>query len=505
MIGLPSFAGEFCADQDSADGAASDLETNAGWSSSEESDDSESAAGTPSRQKQPPRVLRVAFGANARARLHGNIDAAAQVLDAGTHAGAGTKSPGRVGANRERSSAAAGAAVPARTPAAPREAASSSSSQSLTHRIKHVGQTPDRQGPFTIEPSDLPRSQVAHPAVAPWPEKLEIKVLGAADLTIRLIRTDSLTGKLMFCVQDLFDWRSPDIPQWKRQEHIAAALDRVAEESGVPRGSIYYSRPLAVAASGEYVRPPDVAVYVSAHTMAKIAAARGTYRPAGRHAWAVQEKLIDEVSRLTFLAEHLSPSNAQSAPAIRDPRVPHDLRELEEGLVALDVEAQQEFVGRAIAHLTCVVDGEGATEGDRLYRALRLIACGPEGMQSVCSAESATASRDDFTDDEDASEREAGLDQPIEINQDLLDGLREMFADRPELYVALAPFFVDRLRCAFLAARCSPRHRCDACCGAATPSSARRAPRCEPSVTLQRSRCTSTTTSRIARLAHRPI
>ena len=51
MIGLPSFAGEFCADQDSADGAASDLETNAGWSSSEESDDSESAAvpGTPSR------------------------------------------------------------------------------------------------------------------------------------------------------------------------------------------------------------------------------------------------------------------------------------------------------------------------------------------------------------------------------------------------------------------------------------------------------------------------
>jgi len=67
MIGLPSFAGEFCADQDSADGAASDLETNAGWSSSEESDDSESAAvgGTPSRQKQPSRVLRVAFGANA--------------------------------------------------------------------------------------------------------------------------------------------------------------------------------------------------------------------------------------------------------------------------------------------------------------------------------------------------------------------------------------------------------------------------------------------------------
>jgi hypothetical protein len=43
--------------------------------------------------------------------------------------------------------------------------------------------------------------------VAPWPEKLEIKVLGAADLTIRLIRTDSLTGRLMFCVQDLFDWR----------------------------------------------------------------------------------------------------------------------------------------------------------------------------------------------------------------------------------------------------------------------------------------------------------
>ena len=131
MIGLPSFAGEFCADQDSADGAASDLETNAGWSSSEESDDSESAAvpGTPSRQKQPPRVLRATFGANARARLHGNIDAAAQVLDAGTHAGAGTKSPGRVGANRERSSAAAGAAVPARTPAAPREVASSSSSQ----------------------------------------------------------------------------------------------------------------------------------------------------------------------------------------------------------------------------------------------------------------------------------------------------------------------------------------------------------------------------------------
>ena len=145
MIGLPSFAGEFCADQDSADGAASDLETNAGWSSSEESDDSE--PGTPSRRKHSPRVLRVAFGANARARLHGNIDAAAQVLDAGTHAGAGTKSPGRVGANREWSSAAAGAAVPARTPAAPREAASSSSSQSLTHRIKHVGQTPDRQGP----------------------------------------------------------------------------------------------------------------------------------------------------------------------------------------------------------------------------------------------------------------------------------------------------------------------------------------------------------------------
>jgi hypothetical protein len=77
--------------------------------------------------------------------------------------------------------------------------------------------------------------------VAPWPEKLEIKVLGAADLTIRLIRTDSLTGKLMFCVQDLFDWRSSDVPQWKRQEHIAAALDRVAEESGVPRGSVCYS------------------------------------------------------------------------------------------------------------------------------------------------------------------------------------------------------------------------------------------------------------------------
>jgi hypothetical protein len=69
-----------------------------------------------------------------------------------------------------------------------------------------------------------------------------------------------------------------------------------------------------------------------------------------------------------------------------------------------DVEVQQEFVRRAIAHLTCVVDGEGATEGDRLYRALRLIACGPEGMQSVCSAESATASRDDSTDDEDASD-----------------------------------------------------------------------------------------------------
>jgi hypothetical protein len=203
MIGLPSFADAFCANQDSADGAAFDLETNAGWSSSEESDDSESAAmpGTPSRQKQPPRV----FGANARARLHGNIDAAAQALDAGTHAGAGTKSPGRVGANREWSSAAAGAAVPARTPAAPRETASSSSSRSLTHRIKNVGQTPDRLGPFTIEPSDLPRSQVAHPAVAPWPEKLEIKVLGAADLTIRLIMTDSLTGKLMFCAQDLFD------------------------------------------------------------------------------------------------------------------------------------------------------------------------------------------------------------------------------------------------------------------------------------------------------------
>jgi hypothetical protein len=125
-------------------------------------------------------------------------------------------------------------------------------------------------------------------------------------------------------------------------------------------------------------------------------------------------------------------------------------------------------------------------------------------MQSVCLAESAAASRDDSTDDEDASE--AGLDKPIEINQDLLDGLHEMFADRPELYVALAPFFVDRLRCAFLAARRSPaRHRCDACCGAATPSSARRAPRCEPSATLQRSHCTSTTTSRIARLAHRPI
>jgi hypothetical protein len=158
MIGLPSFAGEFCADQDNADGAASDdLETNAGWSSSEESDDSESAAigGTPSRQKHPPRVSRIAFGASARARLHGKIDAAAQVLDAGTHAGAGTKSPGRVGANKEWSSAAAGAAVPARTPATPREASSSSSSQSLTHRIKNVGQTPDRQGPFTIEPSEF--------------------------------------------------------------------------------------------------------------------------------------------------------------------------------------------------------------------------------------------------------------------------------------------------------------------------------------------------------------
>ena len=402
MIGLPCFAGSFCADQDSTEGAASDLETNVGWSSAEdcaeESDDSEPAAagGTPSsRQKQPPRVSRVAFGAAARAQLHGNIDAAAQVLDAGTHAGAGTKSPGRVGTNREWSSAAAGAEVlQARTPAAPREASSSSSSQILTHRIKNVGPTPDRPGPFTIEPSDLPRSRVAHPAVAPWPEKLEIKVLGAADLTIRLIRTDSLTGKLMFCVRDLFDWRSPDVPQWKRQQHIAAALDQVAEENGVPRRSVYYSRPLAVAANGEYVRPPDVAVYVSAHTMAKIAAARGSYTPAGRHARAVQEKLIEEVSRLTFLAEHLSPSDAQSAPAIRDPRVPHDLRELEEGLVAVDVEAQQEFVGRAIAHLTCVVDGEGATEGDRLYRALRLIACGPEGMQSVCSAESATASQD---------------------------------------------------------------------------------------------------------------
>ena len=91
MIGLPCFAGSFCADQDSTDGAASDLETNAGWSSAEdcaeESDDSEPAAagGTPSRQKQPARVSRVAFGAAARALLHGNVDAVAQVLDAGTH------------------------------------------------------------------------------------------------------------------------------------------------------------------------------------------------------------------------------------------------------------------------------------------------------------------------------------------------------------------------------------------------------------------------------------
>ena len=246
MIGLPCFGGAFCTDQDNTDGAASDLETNVDWSSVEESDDSEPAAagGTPSRQKQPPRVSRVAFGAAARAQLHGNIDAAAQVLDAGTHAGAGTKSPGRVGANREWSSAAAGAEVlQARTPAAPREASSSSSSQILTHRIKYVGQTPDRPGPFTIEPSDLPRSRVAHPAVAPWPEKLEIKVLGAADLTIRLIRADSLTGKLMFCAQDLFDWRSPDVPQWKRQQHIAAALDQVAEENGVPRRSVWRSPP----------------------------------------------------------------------------------------------------------------------------------------------------------------------------------------------------------------------------------------------------------------------
>jgi hypothetical protein len=105
---------------------------------------SAAADGTPSRQKQPPRVSRVAFGASAQTRLHGNIDAAAQVLDAGTHAGADTRSPERVGANTEWSSAAAGAAVPTRTHAAPREASSSSSSQSLAHRIKNVGQTPDR-------------------------------------------------------------------------------------------------------------------------------------------------------------------------------------------------------------------------------------------------------------------------------------------------------------------------------------------------------------------------
>ena len=58
MIGLPCFGGAFCTDQDNTDGAASDLETNVDWSSVEESDDSEptAAGGTPSRQKQPPRV-----------------------------------------------------------------------------------------------------------------------------------------------------------------------------------------------------------------------------------------------------------------------------------------------------------------------------------------------------------------------------------------------------------------------------------------------------------------
>jgi hypothetical protein len=51
MIGLPCFASAFCTDHDNTDGAASDLETNAGWSNEEESDDSDTAAagGTPSR------------------------------------------------------------------------------------------------------------------------------------------------------------------------------------------------------------------------------------------------------------------------------------------------------------------------------------------------------------------------------------------------------------------------------------------------------------------------
>ena len=53
MQGFLCFAVAFCADQDNADGAVSDLETNAGWSNSEESGDSESdaAGGTPSPQK----------------------------------------------------------------------------------------------------------------------------------------------------------------------------------------------------------------------------------------------------------------------------------------------------------------------------------------------------------------------------------------------------------------------------------------------------------------------
>jgi hypothetical protein len=97
MLHLPCFADAFCVDQDNTDGAASEPRDECGLFQLGGEDDSESAAagGTPSRQKQPPLVSRVAFGASARVQLHGNVDATAQMLDAGTHVGAGTKSRGQ--------------------------------------------------------------------------------------------------------------------------------------------------------------------------------------------------------------------------------------------------------------------------------------------------------------------------------------------------------------------------------------------------------------------------
>ena len=63
MLGLPCFAGAFCADQDDTDGATSDLEMDVGWSSVEESEYSDMAVAVspPSRQLQL-RVSHVAFG-----------------------------------------------------------------------------------------------------------------------------------------------------------------------------------------------------------------------------------------------------------------------------------------------------------------------------------------------------------------------------------------------------------------------------------------------------------